>query len=70
VLVLGAEARELALVIDAVLEPISADVARDAPPHGDVHLIEGVTQDGLRVVRGEVLLSDPRLIVNSSSNEA
>ncbi|HEX5661570.1 MAG TPA: chemotaxis protein CheW [Polyangiales bacterium] len=67
-LVLGVEARELAIEVDAVLEPVRADVPRHEPPHTDAasSLIEGVTEDGLRVVRGERLLSDPRLTVNSS----
>jgi chemotaxis signal transduction protein len=71
-LVLGDTTRELALEIDAVLEPVSADVPRLEPPPGNLasSLIEGVTEDGLRVVRGDLLLSDPRLIVNRSSNES
>ncbi len=70
-LVLGTETRELAFEIDAVLEPVSADVHRDRSPHDAVsHLIEGVTEDGLRVVRGDQLLSDPRLTMTSPENEA
>jgi chemotaxis signal transduction protein len=67
-LVLGLTTRELAIEIDAVLEPVGADVPRLEPRHADASFIEGVTAEGLRVVRGELLLSDPRLIVNPSSS--
>lgn len=65
-LVLGGSTRELALAIDAVLEPVRDDIARQPPPRADAasSLIEGITEDGLRVVRGDLLLCDARLTVS------
>lgn len=71
-LVLGTDGRELGLEIDSVLEPVRAPDALARPPHADAasSLIDGITEDGLRVVRGELLLSDPRLFVQTSANES
>jgi chemotaxis signal transduction protein len=68
-LVLGDQARELAIEIDCVLEPVSTVDQLAQQPHADAasSLIEGITEDGLRVVRGDLLLADPRLFVQSSS---
>jgi len=68
VLVMGTERREFGLRVDAVLEakPISEELART--PAGDPagQLLLGTTEEGVRVLRGEALLSDPRLTIQAN----
>ncbi|MDB4987568.1 MAG: putative chemotaxis protein CheW [Myxococcaceae bacterium] len=68
VLVLGEARREFGLVIDALLETSSLSLELARVPSGDAssHLIVGTSVDGTRVVRGDALLSDPRLFIQAN----
>jgi len=68
VLVLGSERRELGLLIDQVLEARPLLDALTRVPAGDPasQLLLGTSEENVRVLRGEALLSDPRLSIQAT----
>lgn len=73
VLVLGTDRRELGLLVDDVHEAKPLGERLMHLPAGDpaAQLVLGSTADGIRVLRGEALLSDPRLFIQANhSSEA
>ncbi|MDB4972660.1 MAG: putative chemotaxis protein CheW [Myxococcaceae bacterium] len=71
VMVLGVERRELGVVIDSVLDSRalaleSSELARAPAGDSSAQLVLGTMRDGTRVVRGDVLLADPRLFIQAN----
>jgi purine-binding chemotaxis protein CheW len=73
VLVVGTDRREFGLRVDVVLEarPLSERLARAPASDPTSQLLVGTTAEDVRVLRGEALLSDPRLYMKANlSSEA